>query len=634
MGGQSNSAPKDRALAMNTHIQTLADAGAHFVLCKSNKHPVEKWKDKRPSASRARKWLKEEKENLLGIVPGSLGLLVVDIDKDIESARKIVAGISKPLSEADTRKGKHLYYPKTKARTGNSSWQYGDIRQDAGYAIMWNIAAVVAALKNLPGEPFDVKVLPDAVARPADAADDGDKGGRNNRLWGVTFRAGLLGDEKARARAEEWAKLAGLPDSEIKITSEKGWTTGSAARLNKILPSMDATCLEAALALKGIDYRYNTRSMSPEINVPDGYGCMSGWQPVDDMKEARMFGDIAREIKLYTSPTTKDKPFDVPLPKRRVFMDDVLEDRRVDPFEYWLADLPAWDKKPRIDTLLIDLFGAEDTKLNRWAGRYIPMGAIQRTWFPGCKLDEILVLVGKQGIGKSALLRQILPEAAYFSDGLNFNASARERVESLLGYVIVEASEMAGITRAKIDSLKAFISRAEDGSIRLAYRRNKDVLPRRCIIVGTSNEQMVLPNDPSGNRRFVAVKCSKGANIERFMTKNRDQLWAEAVTRVGECSTANLPRDLMPAQSHLNREFRSQDEELESLIQRLPASVDGLTMDRVFELLGIKVGARITQRRMGPALIENGWRKPNPKRSCWVSPEGWAPRTRETDEPI
>ena len=109
-------------------------------------------------------------------------------------------------------------------------------------------------------------------------------------------------------------------------------------------------------------------------------------------------------------------------------------------------ELPPWDDKPRIDTLLIDLFDAEDTKLNRWAGRYIPVGAIQRAWDPGCKLDEILVLVGKQGIGKSTLLSRILPEAAYFSDGLNFNGSARERVESLLGYVIVEASEMGPVS--------------------------------------------------------------------------------------------------------------------------------------------------------------------------------------------
>ena len=625
---------------MKTQIQTLADAGAHFVLCTSNKRPIEKWKGKRPSATNARAWLKKDKTNLAAVVPGSLGLVVVDIDRNIENAEAAViesAGV--PLAIAKTRKGRHIFYPKAKSRTGNAEWEYGDIRQDNGYVVMWDAGAIVKAIGKLPGEPFNLDHLPGKKSRSTAAPggevnDEEDKGGRNNRLWGDTFRAGLIGNDKARTNAEKWAKVSGLSDREIEITAEKGWAAGHAARVNKILPSMNATCLEAALTLKEIDYRFNSRSMSPEINVPDSDGFfMSGWKPLDDMKEARMFGDIAREIKLYAGPTAKDKPFDVPLPKRKVFMDDVLEGRRVDPFEDWLAAVPIWDEKPRIDTLLIDLFGAEDTELNRWAGRYIPIGAIQRTFFPGCKLDEILVLVGKQGIGKSALLRRILPEAAYFSDGLNFNGSARERVESLLGYVIVEASEMAGISRAKIDSLKAFISRAEDGSVRLAYRRNKDVLPRRCIIVGTSNEQMVLPNDPSGNRRYVAVKCNKGFNIERFMKKNRDQIWAEALMRFNAGTVANLPRELMKEQTKLNEEFRSQDEELESLIQKLPVAKDGLTMDQIFELLGLTIGGSITQRRMGPALTENKWWKRNPKRSLWRSPEGWVPRD-ETKEPM
>ena len=304
---------------MNTHIQTLADAGAHFVLCTSDKRPRKgvPWKDVRPSAGEAEAWLKKNKTNLTAVVPGSLGLIVVDVDRNIKNAEAAVIEIAGvPLAVANTRKGRHLFYPKTKSRTGNTVWEFGDIRQDDGYAIMWDMKAVVEASSKLPGNPFDPTLLPrKQSAPPAKRTGDEETAGRNNRLWGDTFRAGLIGDDKARKRIEKWAKVAGLSDKEIEITSEKGWATGHAARVNKILPSMDATCFEAALTLKEIDYRFNIRSMSPEINVPDQDGFMSGWKPVDDMKEARMFGDIAREIKLYTGPTTKDKPFEVPLPK-------------------------------------------------------------------------------------------------------------------------------------------------------------------------------------------------------------------------------------------------------------------------------------------------------------------------------
>ena len=308
---------------MNTHIQTLADAGAHFVLCTSDKRPRKgvKWKDVRPSAGETDAWLKKNKTNLAAVVPGSLRLIVVDIDKHIEEARKVVIeSAGSPLAEAKTRKGKHLFYPKVAARTRNGQWEYGDTRQDDGYAIMWDMKAVVEANNKLPGDPFDPTVLPrKQTAPPGEITGAEETAGRNNRLWADTFRAGLIGDDKARANAEKWTKVNGLSDKEIEITSKKGWATGHAARINKILPSMDATCFEAALTLKGIDYRFNTRSMSPEINVPDQDGFMSGWKHVDYMKEARMFGDIAREIKLYKGPNMKDKPFDVPLPKRKVF---------------------------------------------------------------------------------------------------------------------------------------------------------------------------------------------------------------------------------------------------------------------------------------------------------------------------
>ena len=252
---------------MNTHIRTLAEAGAHFVLCKSDKRPIEKWKDKRPDAARVREWKKKDNGNLIGIVPATVGLLVVDIDKNVDRAREIIVQSRAPLSEADTRKGKHLFYPKAKSRTGNAKWEYGDIRQDNGYVVMWDAGAIVEAIGKLPGEPFNLDHLPgsrDATVEPGEE----DKGGRNNRLWGATFRAGLIGDGKARTNAEKWAKVAGLSDKEIDITAEKGWTTGHAARVNKILPSMDATCLEAALTLMNIDYRFNSRSMSPRSTCP------------------------------------------------------------------------------------------------------------------------------------------------------------------------------------------------------------------------------------------------------------------------------------------------------------------------------------------------------------------------------
>ena len=131
------------------------------------------------------------------------------------------------------------------------------------------------------------------------------------------------------------------------------------------------------------------------------------------------------------------------------------------------------------------------------------------------------VLIGPQGIGKSSALRLALPpdHPGWFADGLNLAAFPKERAEALQGRVIVEVAEMAGSTRAELESLKSFLSRTDDGSVRLAYRRNPETLLRRCIIVGTTNDPNPLPNDPSGNRRFVPVVLSGGdvVNLIAYM---------------------------------------------------------------------------------------------------------------------
>ena len=99
-------------------------------------------------------------------------------------------------------------------------------------------------------------------------------------------------------------------------------------------------------------------------------------------------------------------------------------------------------------------------------------------------------MIGAQGVGKSTALRCLLPpeHPEWFSDGLRLSADDKVRAEALQGRVIVEAAEMAGSTRAERESLKAFLSRTDDGSVRLAFRRNPETLLRRCVIAGTSNE--------------------------------------------------------------------------------------------------------------------------------------------------
>ena len=70
-----------------------------------------------------------------------------------------------------------------------------------------------------------------------------------------------------------------------------------------------------------------------------------------------------------------------------------------------------------------------------------------------------------------------------------------------------------------------------------------------------------LPNDPSGNRRFVPITLNAATQaVEDYLAEHRDQLWAEAIWSVTvQGSLHGLPRTLMPhaavaAEAHRNRD--------------------------------------------------------------------------------
>ena len=196
-----------------------------------------------------------------------------------------------------------------------------------------------------------------------------------------------------------------------------------------------------------------------------------------------------------------------------------------DPFKDWLRHaLPEWDGVERIAGLLTATFGAADKPLTRWGSRYLLLAPVQRAMEPGCQLREMPVLIGPQGVGKSALLRELFPQAQqarWFSDSYSLHEQDPGRqIEATAGAALVEIPELAGLRKAEIERVKADISRRED-RWRLAYRRDAEAFPRRFAFVGTSNERSVLPDDPSGNTRFVPIVCPNPYHVEKGLRAGR-----------------------------------------------------------------------------------------------------------------
>lgn len=367
--------------------------------------------------------------------------------------------------------------------------------------------------------------------------------------------------------------------------------------------------LSDVLGRERIGIRYNTRAERVEWkNKPS-----DNWKQLTDRAENHLIEVIKSRYAVETTRGTSPLAFGRESWNR--CLNALLHEREVDPFKLWLGSLNGWDGVPRIDQMLQDVFGCEDTEINRWCSRVITMGAVARTYQPGRKLDEMVVLVGPRNIGKSTILKSLFPsdlQNQWFSDDLKFNDRSKERAECLLGRVIVEASEMVGSTRAEHEAIKAFVSRTDDGSVRLSYDRRPSDRPRTCILVGTADRKDCLPNDPN-LRRFVPVACKQGVNVEKYMDINRDRFWAEALYRVHGDEEVRFPRSMVEDQEVLTDQHRSKDVLVEEAVaEYLKDRKSPVKLGEVMTALDKEFRLRIShspvdQRRVTNALRHQGW---------------------------
>ena len=197
-----------------------------------------------------------------------------------------------------------------------------------------------------------------------------------------------------------------------------------------------------------------------------------------------------------------------------------------------LVESFEWDGSARCENFLTDVMKADDTPYIREVSRLIFAGGINRLYEPGTKFDDVPVLIGPQGCGKSSIVNWLALNDD-FACITKLMDGSQKSIEAIIGSWIVEIPELSAFKKADIESLKAFITTRYD-KYRLPFDRNPSVLPRRCIFIGTGNNARFL-TDKTGNRRFYPVEVhSNGYDLFRSQEEIRIyicQAWAEARER-------------------------------------------------------------------------------------------------------
>jgi predicted P-loop ATPase len=257
--------------------------------------------------------------------------------------------------------------------------------------------------------------------------------------------------------------------------------------------------------------RFNQLSYSPE-HIVDGK--LERWQDKDDSK-ARFY--IEQKYKIHS----------------REKLDDALRilfaEREYHPIKQ-IIEAVEWDGVPRVQTLFIKWLKCEDTPYIREVTRLVFAGGIHRLYNPGCKFDDVAVLIGThQGEGKSTFARWLAIKDDFFTEVTEIEG--QKGIEAIEGAWICEIAELLAVTKTKeVEAVKSYITKLVDRYRRPFDRRTTDH-KRQCVFIGTTNKEQFL-TDKTGNRRWYPIKVnSTGYELHDHKEEVQAEIlqaWAEA----------------------------------------------------------------------------------------------------------
>lgn len=241
-----------------------------------------------------------------------------------------------------------------------------------------------------------------------------------------------------------------------------------------------------------------------------------------------------------------------------------------------------WDGVSRLETLFIDYFGADDNDYTKEVAKKSFVAAVARVMQPGIKFDNMVIISGAQGIGKSTFFSYL--GKGWFSDSL-VTFEGKEAAELIQGRWLIEVGELSGMTKSETNTVKQFLSKTDD-IYREAYGRRTAQFPRKCVFFGTTNDTEYL-KDPTGGRRFwpVDVNAEKATkSVFTDLLTEVDNIWAEAFVfwQLGEplYLSKNVEKMAKKQQEDHREVSAKAGTVMEFINKRIPIDWDSYTLDQ------------------------------------------------------
>ncbi|MDJ1503400.1 VapE domain-containing protein [Xanthocytophaga agilis] len=201
---------------------------------------------------------------------------------------------------------------------------------------------------------------------------------------------------------------------------------------------------------------------------------------------------------------------------------------------------------------------------------------VLRKWLVGCVGSAfdvhscvMLVLAGKQKAGKSAWIKQLLPDNLYCRTELItphvFGERAYQDDLVMSSSWIAIDEEFNSIVKMGYKRMKSMITQPTV-FMRYNYDRRGQNKPRLVNFAGCANEVDFL-EDTTGNRRFGVIEVTEGINWDIYNAVDKYELWKEAYHLYIQGVDTDMTDEEMQRINEVAEEYRLRSKEEELIIK-------------------------------------------------------------------
>lgn len=347
---------------------------------------------------------------------------------------------------------------------------------------------------------------------------------------------------------------------------------------------------------------------------------------IQDIQKGMVDDDVIDSISSYLSGN-KDYGIDVKDADIYSALSVAARANQYDPLVDYFDGL-KWDGKDRIGHVLTDFLGAASSKADVLALTHWLECAVAKVYNKDVKVDEVLDLVGGQGVGKSSFFRVIAPLDMYTQTIDTF--TRKDDLMKMTNALIVNDDEMKASENSSFAVLKNFIT-LDKVQYRPPYAHRTKNFHKSFVICRTGNDIQHLA-DKTGDRRFMSIKCGVVEkkkdkdgheydinNPEQFTQAYVDELWAQAKHLYDEAGgSIRLTEEQYKILEEGRQDFMKTtplEDVVNEIIENELSNTNFVSTSQMITLLNHKMQRRVTNPELAKVRVYMS----NDKKSPWLA---------------